>query len=231
VSPTSCSSNRLRACLIGAAALAAQAAAAGVIEEQARQFAQDAAAGAGVRVEVVVGSLDPRLRLAPCERVEPYVPSGSRLWGRSRIGLRCVEGPTRWNVYLPLTVKVFGRGLVAARTLPAGTVLAAADMQPAEVDLAAGGLPLQAPDLAVGRTLAHPLDAGQTVRPSDLRARQWFAAGEMVQIVAVGRGFQISGEGQALGPGLEGQPARVRLEGGRIVSGEPVAERRVEIRL
>ncbi|MBP6777903.1 MAG: flagellar basal body P-ring formation protein FlgA [Piscinibacter sp.] len=201
------------------------------MEEQARQFAQDAAAGAGVRVEVVVGSLDPRLRLAPCERVEPYVPSGSRLWGRSRIGLRCVEGPTRWNVYLPLTVKVFGPGLVAARALPAGTVLAAADMQPAEVDLAAGGLLLQAPDLAVGRTLAHPLVAGQTVRPTDLRARQWFAAGEMVQIVAVGRGFQISGEGQALGPGLEGQPARVRLEGGRIVSGQPVAERRVEIRL
>jgi flagellar basal body P-ring formation protein FlgA len=230
VSPTPCSA-RLRACLIGVAALASQGAMAGAIEEQAQQFAQDAAASAGARVEVVVGSLDPRLRLAPCRRVEPYLPNGTRLWGRSRIGLRCVEGPTPWNVYLPLTVKVFGRGLVAARALPAGTVLSAADLQAVEVDLAAAGLPLQSAEFALGRTLGRPLDAGQALRPADLRARQWFAAGDTVQILAVGSGFQISGEGQALGAGLEGQPARVRLEGGRIVSGTPVAERRVEIRL
>lgn len=231
MSPTPPNAARLRACLIGTAVLACRAASASAIEAQAQQFAQEAAASAGARVEVVVGSLDPRLRLAPCERVEPYVPSGTRLWGRTRIGLRCVEGRTRWNVYLPLTVKVFGRGLVATRTLPAGTVLTAADVQPAEVDLAAGNLPLQTPDLAVGRTLAHPLDAGQPLRAADLRARQWFAAGDTVRIVAVGSGFQISGEGQALGPGLEGQATRVRLEGGRIVSATPVAERRVEIRL
>lgn len=221
----------VRACLIAVAAQACQPAVAGAIEEQAQQFAHEAAAGTGARVEVVVGSLDPRLHLAPCARVEPYLPAGTRLWGHSRIGLRCVEGPARWNVYLPLTVKVFGRALVAARALPAGAVLSATDVQEAEVDLAAGTPPLQASEPALGRTLARPIDAGQALRFADLRARQWFAAGDTVQIVAVGSGFRISGEGQALGPGLEGQPARVRLEGGRIVSGQPVAERRIEIRL
>ena len=32
-------------------------------------------------MEVSVGTLDSRLRLAPCSRVEPYLPAGSRLWG------------------------------------------------------------------------------------------------------------------------------------------------------
>ena len=220
----------LRALLV-ALVLAGGGARAGEFEDQARQFALAAATPGGARVEVEVGALDPRLRLAPCERVEPYLPAGTRLWGRSRVGLRCTSGPVAWNVYLPLVVKVYGRVAVAARALPAGTLLAAADLQEAEVDIAGGAPVLRAAGTALGRTLARPLAAGQPLRGADLRARQWFAAGETVQVVAVGNGFQIRGEGQALGPGLEGQNARVRVDGGRIVTGQAVAERLLEIRL
>ncbi len=201
------------------------------LEQQVRQFALDAASAPGVRVEVTLGSLDPRLRLAPCDRVEPYLPAGTRLWGRSRIGLRCLQGTTPWNVYLPVTVKVFGRGLAAAAALPAGAVLTAADMRAIEVDLASATAPLLVAASAVGRTLARPLAAGQTLLASDLRIRQWFAAGETVQITAIGPGFRVSSEGQALGPGLEGQPARVRTDSGRVVIGAPVGERRLELNL
>ena len=51
-----------------------------------------ALAPGAVRVEIEPGRLDPRLRLAPCERIEPYLPPGARAWGRSRVGLRCVQG-------------------------------------------------------------------------------------------------------------------------------------------
>ena len=115
--------------------------------------------------------------------------------------------------------------------LPAGTALTAAHLQPGEVDLADGAAPLRVAEAALGRTLARPLGAGQALHPADLRARQWFAAGDTVQITAVGPGFRVSGEGQALGPGLEGQPARVRTEGGRVVVGVPVADRRLELNL
>lgn len=199
------------------------------IAKQAREFAQQTGARPGLRVEVEVGTLDARLRLAPCDRIEPYVPNGTRLWGRTRIGLRCTQGATRWNVYLPLTVKVFGPGVTSTAALPAGTQLSAADLQPAEVDLATRGAPVTDLQDAVGRTLARPVAAGQPLRATDLRRRQWFAAGERVQITAVGTGFRVNGEGQALGPGYEGQAARVRTESGRVVVGQPVAERRIEI--
>lgn len=239
---------RPRACRLGAALLVgALAFAAGLparaadagnapgwsagIEQQVRQFALDAGTPQGMRFEIVVGALDPRLKLAPCERVEPYLPAGTRLWGRTRIGLRCAQGPTPWNVYLPLTVKAFGPGLVAAAALPAGTVLGSADLQAAEVDLADGGMALVHAEAALGRTLNRALTPGQSLRQADLRSRQWFAAGDMVQIIAVGTGFKVSGEGQALGPGLEGQPARVRTESGRVIVGMPVAQRRIELSL
>ncbi|MDQ6685787.1 MAG: flagellar biosynthesis protein FlgA, partial [Pseudomonadota bacterium] len=80
------------------------------------------------RVEVVVGQLDPRLHLAPCQNIEPYLPVNSKPWGKSRIGLRCKQGAVAWNVYLPITVKVFGPALVMAQGAAAGHVIAAADL-------------------------------------------------------------------------------------------------------
>ena len=208
---------------------------AATLQNQLERIAFDSSQGAvpGVqRVEIEVGQLDPRLRLAPCQRVEPYLPAGTRLWGKARIGLRCTQGPSLWNVYLPITVKVFGPAWVASQTLAAGAVLSAGDLVQAEVDWAAeASATITDPDQAVGRTLLRRVTAGQGLRQVDLRARQWFAAGDMVKVVAVGRGFAISSSGQALSHGIEGQTVRVRTENGRVVSGAPAGDRRVEIRL
>lgn len=183
------------------------------------------------RVDIEVGQLDPRLRLAACQRVEPYLPTGTRLWGKARIGLRCVQGPTPWNVYLPITVKVYGMAWVATNTLAAGAVLSAADLSQSEVDWAEESAAIVTePEQALGRTLMRRITAGQGVRLTDLRPRQWFAAGDVVKVVAIGPGFAISGSGEALSHGLEGQTVRVRTEGGRVISGQAAGDRRVEIR-
>jgi flagellar basal body P-ring formation protein FlgA len=205
------------------------------IEQQIRQMAADGNHGNGPgapRLEVSVGQLDPRLRLAPCARVEPYLPEGMRLWGKARIGLRCTEGITRWNVYLPITVKAFGPGLVVTGNVAGGSVLSEADLTPGEVDLAQDNTPaVTEMRLAVGRTTAQTLKPGQSLRQAQLRPRQWFAAGETVTVLAQGPGFSVSGEGQALNNGVEGQAVRVRTESGRVLTGQAVGERRVELAL
>ena len=202
---------------------------------QVQQFALEATQQAGLpalRVEVRVGELDPRLRLAPCIAVQPYLPSGTRLWGAARIGLRCADPGVRWNVFLPVHVDVFGPALVADTALAAGHVLREQDLRSAEVNLAAArDAPLTRPPAAVGRTLARPLGAGAPLYGRDLRARQWFVAGDSVRIVASGQGWRISVEGQALAAGVEGQSVRVRTESGRVVNGVAVAERLVEVAL
>ncbi len=217
-------------------ALPARAAQAGEspLQQQVRRFAAAATPEQqkAARVEVDVGTLDPRLRLAPCDEVQPYLPPNARMWGRTRIGVRCLRGPTRWNVFLPVTVKVFARALVATRALPVGSTLVEGDLAQAEVDLAEeSAQALMRPEQAVGRTLARPLDAGRSVRATHLQPRQWFAAGDTVQVVAQGSGFRVAGEGQALTPGTEGLTARIRTESGRILTAEPVGERRVEVKL
>src|SRR5574344_1861168 len=83
--------------------------------DEALQAAQ--AESAALRMEVQVGQLDPRLRLAPCARVEPFLPAGTRLWGRTRLGLRCVQGAVQWTVFLPITIQAWGPAWVLADTV------------------------------------------------------------------------------------------------------------------
>ena len=184
------------------------------------------------RIEVQVGRPDARLRLAACAQIVPYLPAGTRPLGRTRIGLRCVQGPSAWNISLPVTVKVWAPAVVAATTLPVGTVLGPQHLARAEVDLAERSDPaLLLPAAALGRTLARGQAPGDALRRDDLKLRQWFNAGDTVRILAVGPGFAVGSEGQALGPGLDGQVARVRTEGGRIVSGIAAGAHRVELPL
>lgn len=205
------------------------------LSSQVHKLAQ-AGARAGLpaqaRVDVQIGLLDPRLKLAPCKQVQAYLPPGLQMWGRTRIGLRCLDGPVRWNVSLPVTVKVYAQALVAVDALPSGAVLTQALLSSAEIDIAAeaGAVFTDASSL-VGRTLSRPLAAGDAVRSNSLKVRQWFAAGDTVMVRAVGSGYSVAREGQALTAGLEGQNVKVRFENGRIVSGRVVGERAVEMLL
>lgn len=215
----------------GPAQASAQAASPGpdsaALTAMARAFVEPSLAAAlaqagahTLRPEVVMGTLDARLRLAPCARVEAHLPPGTRLWGRSRIGLRCMEGATRWNVFLPVTVKAWGPAWVLRHAVPAGTPLAQDDAEIAEVDWAEhASHVLAAPSLWVGQQAAHALVAGQALRQHMVRAPQAFGAGSQVRVVQSGAGFQVVVMGEALAAGLVGQPTRVRLPGGRVVSG------------
>jgi len=190
------------------------------------------AADKPLRFEVQVGALDPRLKLAPCQRIEPYLPPGMRLWGKARIGLRCAQGARPWNVYLPITVRVFGQALVAAVPLPAGATLHEGDLRMTEVDFAEDNAAVVTDaSFAVGRTLTRPLIAGRGLRQTDLKPRMWFAAGDSVKVLASGPGFSVAGSGQALTPGVEGQTARVRTDSGQVVTGTPIGTRVVELSL
>jgi flagellar basal body P-ring formation protein FlgA len=203
--------------------------------QQIQALGQRAGSGlapGAMRVEIEPGRLDPRLRLAACAQIEAFLPPGARAWGRTRVGLRCVQGPTPWTVYLPVTVKVLAPAWVLADALPAGTVLQAEQLRQAEVDWAAAAAPAVADvSMLVGRTLGRALAGGAAVRSSDLKQRQWFGSGDTVQLVARGSGFSVTGEGQALSPGIEGQTVKVRIENGRVLSGLAVGHNRVEVQL
>lgn len=198
--------------------------------ELARSTAS-ARAPAGARVLATALPGDPRLQLAPCALTEVHLPRGTPVWGKTRVGLRCTQGAVAWNVFVPVQVQVFAPALTTTVALPAGARLGAGDLTQLEVDWSAGGPPFMSSADLVGRTLTRPVPAGHALRPGDLQARQWFAAGETVRIHTRGPGFAVSGDGQALSHGIEGQPVRVRTGQGRVLIGLPTGEKRVDVSL
>lgn len=209
------------------------------LEQMAREFLQPALgqsisgeAGMSLRPEIVMGQLDSRLRLAPCGAIEPYLPPGTRLWGRSKVGLRCVDGISRWNVFVPVTVKAWGPAWVIRNPVPAGETLTAEHAEQAEVDWAAHpSAVLASSQRWVGHQAAYALQAGQPLRENMVRAPQAFEAGASVKVSSGGAGFSISVIGQAVAAGRVGEPARVRLPNGRVVTGTVRPDQTVELTL
>jgi flagella basal body P-ring formation protein FlgA len=185
-----------------------------------------------LRMEVVVGELDRKLRLAACQEVEPYLPSGTRLWGKTRLGLRCLRGEVKWNVFLPITVKAFGPAWVIKGGVPQGSLLSEADAMQVEADWAELNSPVVA-NLSdwVGQTAARSLSTGQVIRQDMVRATQVFQAGEQVRVVANGGGFEIATSGFAVSSGVVGQTARVRMDNGRVLTGQVIDSRTVRLAL
>lgn len=185
-----------------------------------------------LRMEVTVGELDRRLRLAPCDQVDPYIPPNTRLWGKTRLGLRCVQGSSKWNVFLPITIKAFGPAWVIKGHVAQGAILSEEDAMSAEVDWAELNSPIVA-NLSdwVGTTATRSLSTGQALRQDMTRAAQVFQAGSQVRVLARGAGFEIATSAQAVSVGVVGQSARVRMDNGRVMTGQVLDSRTVRLEL
>lgn len=228
------------AALAGAQTTAASAGndQAALVAEQSQVWLDQAVAAtrpsgsAPLRMVVQVGALDSRLNLAACGQVEPYLPPGVRLWGKTRVGLRCIDGIARWNVFLPVQVQAFGETWVMRSDVAAGQALALDDAVLSEVDWAQENASVLAdPQMWVGQTATRVLRTGQPLRHGMVKPSQVFQAGSMVRIVAQGPGFSVTSDGQALSAGVVGEVARVRLDNGRILSGVVLDMRTVKVNL
>lgn len=216
-----------------AALLAAPLAHAGStpLQQTLREAVERASASVPARIEIEFPPWQAPPAIAACARAEPFVPAGAKVWGRSYVGVRCVDAGNGASALVPVVVRAHVDGLVAARTLPAGTTLSPADFHAGEVDAAAQPGTLAAdPSQVVGRTLARAVLRGAGLRLEAFRPRLAVAAGDAVRIVYSGPGFTVSADGRALSAAQDGQPVRVQTDAGRLMTGTARPGRVVEMR-
>lgn len=193
------------------------------------QYLRTQTQGLPGQVSYSVGPLDRHAQLAPCSAFEPFLPPGSRLWGKTTVGIRCLA-PSAWTVYVAVQVRVSGSYLLTARQLTAGQVVSATDVRTQSGDL--GALPasiLTDPAQAVGKTVRNGVAAGQPLRGDLLIALWAVQQGQSVKLLSSGTGFTVSNEGKALNNASEGQIAQVRTAAGQVVSGVARAGGIVEV--
>ncbi|MBT0569545.1 flagellar basal body P-ring formation protein FlgA [Curvibacter sp. CHRR-16] len=207
------------------------------LRQIAQRWANDAvktseSADPRLRMEVLVAPLDTRLQLPACAQVEAYLPVGTRLWGRSRVGLRCTDGVARWNVTAATQVKAFGPAWVVRNGIRGGSTVSDDDVVQAEVDWAEEPTAvLQDRNAWRGQVATRMLNAGQALRQGMVKASEVFQAGTPLRVIAQGDGFQVSGEALAVSSGVVGQMAKIKFDNGRVVSAQVVDSRTVRIDL
>lgn len=200
------------------------------IRSAALAFLQQQSAGLPGKVEITVAPAFPR-GLAVCTTLEPFMPSGARLWGRLTVGVRCA-GERPWTIYLQARVSLRATYYLAARAMAPGEVLTAADLVARDGDLT--GLPqaiVTDPSQAIGSVSLVRIAGGMPLRRDMLKSALAVSIGQTVRVVAAGVGFAISAEGSAMNNASPGQQVRVKTANGQIISGIVKDGSTVEIQL
>jgi len=190
-----------------------------LIQNAIKNYIYDHVTNPSGTVQVEVGQIDSRITLPKCPHLEPFVPPGGRLWGKTSIGVRC-EGEFAWTIYVPAEVRVMANVLHIAKPVARDHAIGFDDLTLQLVNLTQipEGI-LTEHSQVVGKIAAINLIAGQPVRQNMLRAPYIILRGQNVKLMAIGRGFSVSSEGHALTDASEGQVVQVRNSAGRIISG------------
>jgi flagella basal body P-ring formation protein FlgA len=200
------------------------------IRSAALAFLQQQSTGLPGKVDITVAPAFPR-GLADCTMLEPFMPSGARLWGRMTVGVRCA-GERPWTIYLQARISLHATYYLAARAMAPGEVLTAADLVARDGDLT--GLPqaiVTDPSQAVGSVTLTRVAGGMPLRRDMLKSASAVSIGQTVRVVAAGDGFAISAEGSAMNNASPGQQVRVKTANGQIISGIVKDGATVEIQL
>lgn len=187
-----------------------------------QQFLFEQLVASGIAPDnIEVNVFPPAASLDSCQQAEPFLPrDDTRLMGRVSVGLRCDTDGNHVR-YLQAELHVYGERVVAARDISPGEVIRADMLTTERVDLSR--LPAQALtdiDATIGQQARRPLRQGQSLSAQMLSAPQLVQRGQMVSIEALGQGFRIRRQGEALDNGARGDTVRVRTDHREVVEAQ-----------
>lgn len=199
------------------------------ITRNVEQFLRNQTIGLPGQVNITIGNIDSRLNLKACIFPEPFLPQGSRAWGKTTVGIRC-SAPVSWTIYLQATVKVISNYIAIATSLSQGKVIGPHDIIKLKGDLTSlpNGI-ITEESQAVGRTLAISLTSGTPLRFDALRNQFAIQQSQLVRLISIGSGFSVSTEARALANANEGQIIPVKTTSGQLITGVAKAGGVVEV--
>jgi flagella basal body P-ring formation protein FlgA len=172
-------------------------------------------------VQVNVGALDARLRLAPCgDPLNVSLPPGATFRPRMTVAVSCVSAAT-WTVYVPVTVDTQTSVLVLRRAAGRGERLTAEDVESqTRVISGTGDSYLTDPKELSGRTIKRPLGPG-TALTADLLADDLVVRrGQRVTLLASVGSLEVRAAGLAMNDAPAAGRVKVQnLSSNRIVEG------------
>lgn len=186
----------------------------------------------GLEARFALGSLDPRLSLAPCGEGNIAVEFSSDPMTTTQPSLLVsCDGKRPWRMYLSVSLDIYGDALVAARPLNRGDRITQAMVatERVKVNAVRQGAITRAENL-VGLEMKRPVRAGTPFTPHLVTSPDAVARGDHVMITARSKAFAVQTRGKALADGRIGEQVLVEnLSSSRTLRARVVAPGKVEI--
>jgi flagella basal body P-ring formation protein FlgA len=186
--------------------------------------------GDDVNLVQVATILTPAAKLAAiCESpVLSIIGNDKRLIGKRSVLAKCETH----KHFVQIQVSAQGTWWVAKEDLPAGHVIEISDIEPQSgtLDQQATKLVFNANQI-VGQTTSRAIHAGNPVLDNQLHQQWQLRAGQTVEILAAGEGFNIRSQGKALSNAAVNDTLKVQTRSGQTVSGKVNAQGEVVIYL
>ncbi len=205
------------------------------VVQTVRQFIQAQTAGYPGEVVIQIQPLDARIKVAACEQIEAFSLPSSRLWGKSHVGVRCLQltppaATTPWTLYVQADIQVWGEYAVLATPVSQGSRLSAdmVNMQRGDLSKVPSGVVTERA-LLEGKQAIMNMPLGTVLRPEMLKALPVVLQGQTVQVVSRGDGFVVSTDGMAMQAAAVGQLVDVKVSSGQTVKGIAKASGKVEV--
>ena len=185
------------------------------------------------RYQIQVNNLDPRLRLAHCDKeLAATLESPAQPMGRVIVRVRC-EGGSPWTIFVPAQVKLFRDVVIVNHPLKRGMVIDYADvtLRERDISLINQGY-LTATELAVGQKLLRPVITDQVLTLTHLEQVATVRKGDHVVISARSGTLSVKMPGEALSDGGLSEQIRVKnLNSKRVIRARVTAPGQVEVAL
>lgn len=192
------------------------------IREAIVEFAEAQDFGGHETAKVVVGQIDPRLRLKRCERALQvfFNSQQKRASSRAFVGVRC-ELPAPWTIYVPINLEIYAEVAMTRHPLRRGHRLNASDLLMSRRNLAA--LPsgyFTDPAALIGMETSRQLAAQTVFSPYSVKQPKVVQRGEQVALVIESGSISVRMRGKALDSAALGERVRVKNNSsGRVVEG------------
>ena len=181
-------------------------------------------------VKVIPSKLDSNIALPKCSKLEPFLPTGNRLWGKTSIGVRCND-QQGWTIYIQVDIEVITKAIHTAKPISRDHTINESDIVFKEVNLVrmSEGT-LTDPEKVIGKVAVTNINTGQPIYSQLVRAPYVIQRGQKVKLVVEGSGFSVSTEVEVLSAAAEGQVLQIRNQKGRIMTGVARQDGAVEIK-
>jgi len=178
------------------------------------------------RVDISVGNLDNRLRLANCDQAVAFTSQDATgLGGNISVKAQC-GGSQPWAVHVPAQVTIYQEIPVAIRDIARGEVISQAHMTTSLVNISSIRQAFLPEASAIfGREAKRNIAKGEPFKSAMLDAPTVVKRGEIVMLESLAGSIKVSSAGTAMVDGRIGQKIRVRNNSSeRIISGIVVSQ-------